>query len=150
MQWYLFVSYGISSSLALFFLLDINYEIKNWIMFTSLVSVFVIGAFLAIFSIIYALIQLRNPGIGSQIKSLIFKRHIMTLFLYWIFQMYALMSVISIFLSDKWDEKVNKSIVINTFKMIGSIQGFIIPILRASEPYFYQVIFKKYFNCKKN
>ena len=106
------------------------------------------SVFILIFicSVIYICRKLSGPGFSKEVRNLVLKRHIMTTVLWLITNTYTFINVSFILTRDMKDimmYKGNNSWWACTLKIMFASQGFAIPLMRLSEPYFYTILTKK-------
>ena len=96
------------------------------------------------FSIIYTWKKLSGPGMSKQVRNLVLIRHILTSVLYFLFNIYIFASPILVLAGntdftdyelDVWWTRL--------LKILFASQGFVIPLSRLSEPYFFEILGRK-------
>ena len=107
----------------------------NFVGYNTLVYFF-IYVLLAIFSFIFAGHRLMQAGINSEVRSLILKRHVIYIVYFFIANLQLVVLCYTV---------VNPNVVISphdswpfvVLKVLMATQGYVMPLLRLSEPYFY-------------
>ena len=113
----------------------------------SLIPMFVFTVS-AVISAIYAGIKLRSPGISSEVRFVILRRHIITLAFFLITNLYFLNSMVAYLRFGYRDmQERNKEAMTNrivyVFKILYQAQGLILPFIRLSEPYFFRIVYRE-------
>ena len=100
---------------------------------------------MSIASIIYGLIKLCKPGISSEIRKQIMARHVLSIVFFLFAQFYlglATLSKYNPFIDH--DDLPNPNVwYIYILKILYTMQGFFMPLLRLYEPYFYTIVLRK-------
>ena len=130
--------------------------ILKWMRVGAAITIAYICIYFILFltSVIYTWSKLRGPSFSKEVRYLVLKRHIITSCVYLLSNFYIFISMIMILV---WDldqiyhsHETTDSWYIKVFKIMFASQGFLIPILRLSEPFFFQVIVQKIKNtCMK-
>ena len=97
-------------------------------------------------SVLYTWTKLRGPSFSKEVRNLVLKRHIITSLTYLLFNMYLFFTMYALVfynLEDLYVQSDDARWWVLTFKLMFAAQGFVIPFLRLSEPYFYQAVCKK-------
>jgi len=94
-------------------------------------------------SVCYTFNKLRGPGFSKEVRYLALKRHIITASFYLIANIYIFANFYTLMVTNVKD--LEDFAYIDTWwsrslKIIFACQGFAIPLLRLSEPYFYQIV----------
>ena len=94
-------------------------KIQTWVTFFPMI-VFTISA---IISAIYAIWKLRSPGISSEVRFVILRRHIITLFFFFITNLYFLNSMVAFLRfgykrSNERNKEDETRTVVYTFKIL--------------------------------
>ena len=99
-------------------------------------------------SIIYTYKKLSGPGMSKAIRMLVLKRHILTSVVYAISNIYICIAYLSI-TNDGWFAKLAlyNQWWAKMLKIMFVLQGFFIPLVRLSEPYFFLVLKQKFYAC---
>ena len=112
----------------------------------SVLSVIVILTYFVVFvfSLIYTWRKLRGPGMSEQVRSLVLKRHILTSVLYIFGNLYGF-GCMALALQHGGGNQEGRydSAFTRTFKILYAFQGFIIPLARLSEPFFFTIMVGK-------
>jgi hypothetical protein len=116
-----------------------DYLITGWIPFIAIMTIFVSYFFIAIFSIFYAFKKVCKPGISKETQKLVLVRHIISIICFMISQTYLISSIIYVAIPPYKRDREGFQIVY-VFKILFISQGIYMPILRASEPFFFDVI----------
>lgn len=136
MKFYIAFSVTVSLSVAILFLSTQN--IKNSFQFVVFVVSFLGFLIAAIWSSIFSWKRLTLPGMSAEVRSLILKRHVASIAVYFICNLYVLVSSCYNIASytfpgiDTWWAKL--------LKLLFCSQGYIMPALRCIEPAFLSVI----------
>ena len=78
---------------------------------------------------------------SRQVRSLVLKRHVATMLVYLICNLYAFTSfLLPIVPSWKITGDIYSGWLLSTMKILFAAQGWFIPLMRLSEPYFYQIL----------
>ena len=126
------------------------FEVVTWITVTFMC----LFLFCFLLSVIYTCRKLNGPGMSKQVRQLVMKRHIITLVAYIIAYYYLISFQIIFAFAD--DEKRQEMFTGSHFwlykvlKLITACNGFYIPILRFSEPAFFNTLKKKFCSKKKS
>ena len=133
------VSLLISLTSACFLIGNVfNTDVVNKLMsgfFLTILSAYII---ISVFSVVYTCQKLSGPGISKEVRTLILKRHILTIVVYLVSNLYSIIFVVMM-AKDDWANHTYQLDYwyVNMLKLIYGCQGFFIPISRLSEPYFY-------------
>ena len=101
--------------------------------------------FIGVFSIVYALVKLCRPGFSQETRSLVVKRHMLTIITYLICDLYTQVSIFKIFkLSEEYHTQYLDYWYVFVLKIIYINQGVPSCLIRLSEPYFYQIMLNKF------
>ena len=126
-------------------------ESQVWIWRVGIVMGFsmLVGYIVTFFiSVVYTCQKLSGPGFSKEVRRLILKRHILTSLFYLISNAYVFLSITYMTFADQAKlynfVAITDNALLNTLKILFAAQGFMIPILRLSEPYFYQILVKKF------
>lgn len=78
---------------------------------------------------------------SKQVRSLVLKRHVATMLIYIICNLYIFMTYFAI-LVPAWNANIMNydSWFFNMAKILFASQGWFIPLMRLSEPFFYQIL----------
>lgn len=106
-----------------------------WLLLTALIYVVTATA-----SIIYAIKQLLRPGISQEIRTVVFRRHVLSIICFIIAYAYFFMSV-----AIDWFKIGNQQFnlhfrYLKVLKVIFILQGVYLPLIRFIEPAFYKVL----------
>lgn len=118
---------------------------ENFYDFSKWMGIVMLSLFFAVFvvSIAYTCKKLSGPGMSKEVRNLVLKRHILTTVLYLISNSY-LFATFFILALPSWDSNDNDRTLdtwwTRTLKILFVCQGFFIPLVRLSEPYFYEII----------
>ena len=106
----------------------------------TMFSIFII-AFLV--STIYTCGKLRGPGMSKQVRGLVLNRHVATMIVYAVCNIYIYIVPFCMVIPD-WRQYLMTSNqwYIKMFKILFAAQGFLIPMMRLSEPYFFKILSK--------
>lgn len=137
---YLFWSYTIAITLSVLqtFFTEIYLQIFAFLFARALFAAYII---VSVVSVIYAWIKLSKPGVQSKIRHQILRRHIFS-------QLFYFLAMIYVELCEFWGtsgyrkQSHNHLNIwwINSLKIFFCFQGFFLPLVRLSEPYFYKQI----------
>ena len=121
------------------------YHIFNKI---SIMLVLVFQILIGIFSIIFALIKLCKPGISQELRHIVVKRHIVTVKIFILSNMYLTLGMIFVSYdgSSKWEHFENNTYnfyFIEFLRVIFFSQGILNALVRLSEPFFYKIIMRR-------
>lgn len=95
-------------------------------------------------SVVYACRKLRGPGISKAVREQVMKRHILTIGFFIFANLYEIIGIYASFYADFRNQQVKyDQWYYRTLKILFAFQGYFNPILRVSEPCFYQIIASK-------
>ena len=96
-------------------------------------------------SIIYGLCKLCKPSISQKARQQIMKRHIVTIVFFLMTNLYLQLGVYVAYnpLIKNPDLEKWQNVGTYSLKLLYAFQGFIMPVTRLSEPYFYSIVLKK-------
>jgi len=144
MKFYIWFSLAVSFVFATFFLF--KPDVYNSYEFFTFIFSF-LGFFIAaIWSSIFSWRRLTMPGMSNEVRSLILKRHVASIFVYFLCNLYVLASAIYNITHFCYDpNKLDCKEGIDTWwaktlKILYCSQGYIMPGLRMLEPAFVSVI----------
>ena len=116
-----------------------DYLVVGVIPFIFMMTIFASYFFIAIFSIFYAFKKVCKPGVSKETQKLVLVRHIISIICFMIAQAYLISSIIYVAIPS-WKVKEEGIKIVYTLKILFISQGIYMPILRASEPFFFDVI----------
>lgn len=79
---------------------------------------------------------------SKQVRSLVLKRHVATMLVYMICNLYAFANFLAIS-TIAWQNQLKiqeDNWLFRTLKILFAAQGWFIPLMRLSEPFFYQIL----------
>jgi hypothetical protein len=113
--------------------------------FWSFIVMYAIAILFAVYSSLYAYFKLRRPGISSEVRTLVLKRHVIAIILYNLCNLYVPATGIAVVYnnaanaySSPADNKGWKLFL----KVLFFSQGYIMPLMRCTEPAFFAIIKK--------
>ena len=128
---------------------DYKHDTYYWVYF--MVSVGIVSVLLLIFTIFYVIFKLRKDSISKDIVSVIFKRHLLQIVAVLLCDAYSWVGYVYFILyPELYDDKTglievygaNPPIWLCILKIFYIYPGFIMPLVRLSEPLFYKIIWQ--------
>lgn len=82
---------------------------------------------------------------SKQVRRLVLNRHMATMLVYLLCNIYAFVSFLLIVV-DKWNTSggITNAWYVLVGKVLFASQGWLIPLMRLSEPFFYQILVQKF------
>ena len=95
----------------------------------------------SIFSVIYGIMKLCKPNVSQSVRHLIIARHITTIIVFLLTQLYLQVGSLVIF-TGKPENYLDGPFAV-TLKILYGFQGFVLPLTRIYEPFFYSILVRK-------
>lgn len=97
-----------------------------------------------IISVIYTFRKLSGPSMSKQVRNLVLKRHVVTMLVYFLCNIYVFVSFFLVVIK-KWNNSgdISDAWYVLVFKILFASQGLLIPLMRLSEPFFYRIVLQK-------